>query len=405
MVLHRRDRPACTRPGIPAAVVKLLFLKCRDRRHHLLLSPPLRPLPLPSTQMVDKLGRKMTEAEEARFWHQLNEEERVKKEERHLRDVEQARQRSVDAIAQRDMQLEQLAERRRIEAEEAARDLSDLKAKWEAADAKAAADERAAAARAAQIAADVKVFNAQKRAQLDAEREAERLLDLQLVHEAIRRNQEEEEKERLIREAKRQGDEEYRKHLAFLALKSQEETGERDRLIAEYNEREFQKRDEVRQREEAARQALLQDVMANNKQQLEDKARARLAAEEERVRERERYELDKRAMGEAAARAAAAQRAAVYLRKAELEAQVRAKEERKAAERAASQAEVEQQRFVEAQYKQMLEQEKLAAKPPQDFRRKKNNWCVTLSVAVERRRRLRWRRGDALSPLGGVLLG
>lgn len=326
--------------------------------------------------MVEKLGRKMTEAEEARFWHQLNEEERVRKEERHVRDVEQARLRSAEAVAERDLQLEQLAERRRIEAEEAARDLAELKAKWEAADAKAAADERAAADRATRIAADVKAFNAKKRAQQDAEREAERLFDLRLVAEAVRRNEEEEEKERLIREAKRQGDEEYRKHLAFLAHKQQQENGELDRLVNEYNEREFQKRDDVRQREEAARQALMREVMANNRAQLEEKARAKVAAEEERVRERERFEADKRAMGEAAARAAAAQRAAVYLRKAELEAQVRAKEERKQAERAAQQAEVDQARHVEEQYRLMLEQEKLRAKAPQDFRRKKNNWCA-----------------------------
>ena len=33
--------------------------------------------------MVEKLGRRMTAAEEARFWHELNEQERLKKEDRH----------------------------------------------------------------------------------------------------------------------------------------------------------------------------------------------------------------------------------------------------------------------------------------------------------------------------------
>lgn len=333
-------------------------------------------------QMVEKIGGRMAAAEESRYWHEVNEGEKYKKEMRHISDVEAARTRAAEAMTERDKQLIELAERRRAEAEEASAEVSALKVKWAAEEAAAAAKAQAAADKAAQIAEEVSVFNAHKRAQDAAKAAEERALDLQLVQEALRQAAEQEEREALVREAKKQGDEVYRMHLAMLAQKEKEDGAERERLIAEYQDIEHSKREELRRREEEARASLLREVMAENRRQLQEKAAARVAVEENKRLERQRYEQDKRVMGDEAAKQAAAQRAAVFLRKAELEAQIAAKEERKAAEQARRGVEAQMAREQEAVYQRLLEEERAKvmrnadpAKPVvPDFRRRKVAW-------------------------------
>ena len=358
--LYRQWREGCD--GVRATESAVITLTCAADRKQ---------------QMVERLGRKMTEAEEARFWHELNEKERLRKEERHVSDVEAMKRRMEAVSFARGSQLEELAERRRMEADEAARDSEEMKQRWEAE--QAAADEaaRAAADEAARVAADLKDFNANRRANVDAAAQAEKALDQELLRRAMEKAAAEDERDRLIREAKRQGDDVYRAHLAMLARQAREEEKERERLIAEYNAEQADIADAKRAKEEAARQRLQQQVVAGNRQQMEEHAAAKAGAAAAKAAERQQYEMDRRTMGEAAAKAASAQRAAVFLRKAELEAQIRAKEERRDADEAARQAELEQQRQQEALYQAMLERERAAivqkgAAP--DFRRRKNNW-------------------------------
>jgi hypothetical protein len=273
---------------------------------------------------------------------------------------------------------EQLVERRgrRDElADEAKQDVVQLKAKWAADEAKAAAQAKAKAYKSKQIAEELHVFNVRRKAELAAAKAEEEDFKKKLLDDAMAQIAVEEQREAELKERKKGQDLAYREHLAKLVVKGHLDETERDKLIAEEQAKYDAKRQEEKDREERARANLMAEVFADRERQLAAKAARRELAAEDKAEERRRMEVEMAEMAVAESDHAAALNAVQVRNRLDIEAQIQYRDSMAAKQKEEQRRQWESSMRAEADYKRAIENDQRQSKPATpNYARKSTAW-------------------------------
>ena len=270
--------------------------------------------------------KEQAQAEEAVF-AEMWEKERLKKEERYTNDIIAARQRDAECVTMLDEQLRVFQLRKSEDAREREREEQELKKTWAAAAPEAAAAEEAARAHARQLGVDLLNFNIENQKQVEAQLAEERRLDEMMVRDAMNKAKAEEERERDARAQAKEEARMYRKHLMAMMQREAQTEGERDRLIKEYEDQAWAKREKVWQAEANARAKLLEDVLATRKRQVAGDEQKR-ASHQEMMADRARLVEEKAQMDRRARKDAERSYRLKVQNRADIEAQMQARKRR-----------------------------------------------------------------------------
>ncbi len=236
-----------------------------------------------SSQLEEKAAARETAAREHAAFEVMYEAERLKKEERHAREIADIKKKADEAVRVLDQQVAENRKLRAEKAEAAKREVEEMKSQWAAEEARHDADIAAKLAKNMRIGEDLKAFKAARQAELAAIKEREEAIDRELLEEAMRQKAEEEAREAELKERKKEQDAIYRTHLAALLQKDGEDESERDRLVAEQQALYEAKRQAEKDRAEAARAKLMAEVHADRERQLAQHAVAREMAAEAKI--------------------------------------------------------------------------------------------------------------------------
>jgi hypothetical protein len=328
-----------------------------------------------SAQVERKAAEKEAELREKVAFDQVYEQERLKKEARHARDVEERRKRDEEAVR---LLNEQVMENRgrRAELDEAKRcDVEELKAKWAAEEEKAKAEAAAKTEKAKKIAEELQVFNAQRRAEQERARAEEEDFKKKILDDAMAQMAAEEAREAELKERKKEQDRLYREHLSALMVKGQLDESERDRLIEEQQAKYEAKRQEERDREERARANLMAEVFADRERQLAAKAAQRAAAVEDKIEERRRMEHEMAEMAVAEEDHNAQLNAFRVQNRLDIEAQIQFRDCMANKKREEQKRQWESSMRAEADYQRMIENDQRRANPATpNYARKSAAW-------------------------------
>ena len=317
--------------------------------------------------------KEQAQAEEAVF-AEMWEKERLKKEERYTNDIIAARQRDAECVTMLDEQLRVFQLRKSEDAREREREEQELKKTWAAADAEAAAAEEAARAHARQLGVDLLNFNIENQKQVEAQLAEERRLDEMMVRDAMNKAKAEEERERDARAQAKEEARMYRKHLMAMMQREAQTEGERDRLIKEYEDQAWAKREKVWQAEANARAKLLEDVLATRKRQVAEH-------DEEMMADRARLVEEKAQMDRRAREDAERSYRLKVQNRADIEAQMQAREEKKQQAAMEAKREYRQAMLAEQAYQSAIAEDikktyerASAAEHRPSYGRKTSNW-------------------------------
>jgi hypothetical protein len=304
---------------------------------------------------------------------QLWEDDRLKKEERDLRDREMAAQRDAEVKAILDLQVDLVKKRRREQDDHKRREDEELLAEWERL--KRVEQELQEQHRLNEIqrALDVKKFNQERveatRGQSDREREYDRLLlEQSLAQEAEARRREREQQERHKHE-----------QLAFQSmLKKQmeveaEDTTYLDQIRGDMEKQVWAKRDAQHAAEEAARQELLRQVLASRTQQIETKRERRAQDRYDELALKDQLTRDSEEALQKELREQEERRHELKRNQSEL---LKLQEERRVAEEQKKQSEyleLKRMQLAEKQHKERVAQF-ASAQPSTNHRRKTAQW-------------------------------
>ena len=280
-------------------------------------------------QVSAKHARAEQQKKEEAVFAEMWEGERLKKEERYATDILAARQRDAECVKMLDEQLRVFQLRKGEASEERAREEAELKASWAKAEAAAAAKEEKARERAKQLGKDLLHFNIEKQKQVGAQLAAERRLDEEMVRAAMSRAKAEEERELDAKEKAKGEARMYRQHLMAMMKREAQSEEERDRLIKQYEDQAWAKREEVWQAEADGRSKLLKDVLATRKSQVEEHEQQKTAAFNEKMADRARLAVEKEEMDRLAKENAERSYRLKVQNRADIEAQMQAREQRK----------------------------------------------------------------------------
>ncbi|KAK9818145.1 hypothetical protein WJX72_007779 [[Myrmecia] bisecta] len=303
-----------------------------------------------SSQIMEKQQIRHHNAAQEQHWAQLWEQDRLRKEQQYADNVARARAQYAEIGQLLDVQCSE-NQARRVEAE--ARhmdDVAEMKAAWAAQDAAEKAHEQADRAHKQQLAAEVKEFNRMKLAELAAIEAAERDLDNKLVVEAMRRAAEEEAREAAAKEGRRDEQMRYRKHLALLLQKEQQDTAEQDSMIEKALAEQQAKRDAEQAARDAARQRLMDEVTRAQTDQMRLHEYERQKAREDCLAERLAQEADAALAEQAEAEKQARLRREELKHRLDIQAQILAKQQRRMGEEEQKRAEAQQAAAAEQQF-------------------------------------------------------
>lgn len=324
--------------------------------------------------------KEQAQAEEAVF-AEMWEKERLKKEERYTNDIMAARQRDAECVTMLDEQLRVFQLRKSEDARERERKEQELKKKWAAADAEAAAAEEAARAHARQLGVDLLNFNIENQKQVEAQLAEERRLDEMMVRDAMNKAKAEEERERDARAQAKEEARMYRKHLMAMMQREAQTEGERDRLIKEYEDQAWAKREKVWQAEANARAKLLEDVLATRKRQVAEHDEQKRASHQEMMADRARLVEEKAQMDHRAREDAERSYRLKVQNRADIEAQMQAREEKKQQAAMEAKREYRQAMLAEEAYQSAIAEDikktyerASAAEHRPSYGRKTSNW-------------------------------
>lgn len=324
--------------------------------------------------------KEQAQAEEAVF-AEMWEKERLKKEERYTNDIMAARQRDAECVTMLDEQLRVFQLRKSEDAREREREEQELKKTWAAADAEAAAAEEAARAHARQLGVDLLNFNIENQKQVEAQLAEERRLDEMMVRDAMNKAKAEEERERDARAQAKEEARMYRKHLMAMMQREAQTEGERDRLIKEYEDQAWAKREKVWQAEANARAKLLEDVLATRKRQVAEHDELKRASHQEMMADRARLVEEKAQMDRRAREDAERSYRLKVQNRADIEAQMQAREEKKQQAAMEAKREYRQAMLAEQAYQSAIAEDikktyerASAAEHRPSYGRKTSNW-------------------------------
>lgn len=324
-------------------------------------------------QILDKQAFRLLELEETKMFDEMNELERLKKEQRYIDDQRKAKEARAELSRGLDDQMRAVEERKKEEARLRQEEVAELKALWEKMLKEQEAADAAERERMRRLAEDVKEFNKIKQMELTEAERMERELDLKYLQEALAREAAEEAYEAQLRDARREEMRRYRAHLEAMMQKDAEDTAERDRLINEAFMAQQAKYDAEQAVREAARKKLMEEVDFIRKQQIAHHLDAKRSAAEEMLNERQRIDQEDAEMAAAEAQHKADQLRKALMQQLDIKTQMVAKAHQRtmAAEEKFREAEVYQDQ--EAMYQGKVT-EALKAEPAKYYGRKKVDW-------------------------------
>mmetsp|Transcript_15792 Transcript_15792/g.44191 ORF Transcript_15792/g.44191 Transcript_15792/m.44191 type:complete len:486 (+) Transcript_15792:226-1683(+) len=325
-------------------------------------------------QQLDE-ARMLTEMEKAErhMYDEMWERERLKKEQRYQDDLRRTREGNAAMTRVLDEQMVRVAQRKAEEQAGRESEIALLHAQWKAADEAAANAEAARRDREATRIREVKAFNELKAAMDQQRADDEYQEDLKFVTMAMQKAAEDEARDRDAKEQRRKETQEFRRQLTELAVREAEDNSAQDAMISEASARQQAKYDAEQEAKEVARRKLLQEVLAERRQQVEEKMRTlELMKEHDRAEmERAREEAIELNFLEEELRIKDQQQK--MQARLDIQAQIWAKEQRAAAEEEERYREAENARAAEAQYLGVVKEvEAMPAR--EDFRRKKVEW-------------------------------
>ncbi|ACO69456.1 predicted protein [Micromonas commoda] len=206
-----------------------------------------------SSQLEEKAAARETAAREHAAFEVMYEAERLKKEERHAREMADIKKKADEAVRVLDQQVAENRKLRAEKAEAAKREVEEMKSRWAAEEARHDADIAAKLAKNMRIGEELKAFKAARQAELAAIKEREEAINRELLEEAMRQKAEEEAREAELKERKKEQ-----------ALYEAKRQAEKDRA-------------------EAARAKLMAEVHADRERQLAQHAIAREMAAEAKI--------------------------------------------------------------------------------------------------------------------------
>mmetsp|Transcript_15941 Transcript_15941/g.28334 ORF Transcript_15941/g.28334 Transcript_15941/m.28334 type:complete len:486 (-) Transcript_15941:125-1582(-) len=313
------------------------------------------------------------ERSESSMYHQMSEQERLKKEKRYQDDMRRVREANAATVHVLDDQMRRVQERR--EEEEAAREaeIRTLHERWGEEDRAAAAAEAARREAEAVRLREVKRFN-QHKADMDAQKEEEEFQeDLKYVTMAMQKAAEDEARDREKKERRKQETMDFRRQLEVLAVKEAEDTSAQDAMIDEAARRQQAKHDAEQEAKEVARRKLMAEVLEERGMQLEERQmKAARDAEEARL-VRERAEVENKALAEMEVEMKERDRVAKMQQRLDIQAQIWSKEQKAAADQEQKWKEAQSAHEAEARYLGIVKKvEDMPAR--EDYRRKKVEW-------------------------------
>ena len=327
------------------------------------------------SQIAEKAAAMDAELREKKEFDEMYERERLKKEKRYAMEVKLRKERDEQALRVLDEQCADIHERRLEQEQVVKQDVAEMKARWAAEERAHQAEVAARLERNKVIGEELQAFNLQKQAELAQIKARDEAFDMQLINEALRQAQEEEDRENELKDRKKEQDRMYRTHLTMLMVKEAEDESERDRLIEEQQLKYEAKRQAQKDAEQAARDKLMAEVHADRERQIAQKARERQLVAEEKILERKRMEAEMAEIAAIENEYQAEAHAQSVQNRLDIEAQIRYKEsiDRKAKE---DQAQAWQGALqAEQDYQKMIEYDAAQTRPVHpNFARKSTKW-------------------------------
>jgi hypothetical protein len=243
-------------------------------------------------QVVEKEAVKAAAQLEKAEFDEMYERERMKKEKRYATEVKLRRERDEAALRVLDDQCADMRGRRVEQEHVVKQDVAEMKLRWAAEERAHKVEVAAKLERNVIIGDELQAFNIQKQDDIAAAKARDDAFDLQLIEEAMRGAQEEEDRENELKDRKKEQDRMYRTHLNMLMVKEAESEEERDRLIEEQQLKHEAKRQVEKLAEHSAREKLMDEVRSDRDMQMAQKAQHRQLLADEKIFERQRMEAE-----------------------------------------------------------------------------------------------------------------
>lgn len=303
-----------------------------------------------TAQIESKMAAKIMEEEEKRMYHEMNEQERLKSEQRYMDDKRRQREAREATNKILDEQV-RLVNAQRSDAKEARlQEIKEMRALWDKMAEEAAREEAMELERMRKLAADLAEFNLLKQSEMSEKDRKERELDLKILQEALAREADDEGREQAAR-AKRIADaQHYREQLARMMHEDAEDDAERDAMIQRVFDEQQAKYDAVLAAREEARRKLMEEVHLIRQEQIMEKHQRRQAELDEILREREQFALEEERFGKMEAQKRSEARKKALLQKLEIQTQMVAKAHMAAAMEVEKLAALEVAQKTEAAY-------------------------------------------------------
>jgi len=243
-------------------------------------------------QLEEKRELADVQAEHEKMWHELWEQDRLRKLEREHREAQQKKDMSRQTLQILDEQMVHIRERnneaQRIKDEEAAllREQWDLQKKQ--ADQLEADLFRQKVARKRELQRYNKAAWMRKMEEVRREKEE----GLEFLRQVLEREKFEMECEQRVKDRHREEQIAYRQQLIATWAREKDENAELDRLCEEEREREWAKREAKWARERAAREQLMTEVIEERKRQIEERLRKKREERDESFAARERLMVE-----------------------------------------------------------------------------------------------------------------
>lgn len=262
-----------------------------------------------TAQIEQKMASKILEEEENRMYFEMNEQERLKSEQRYMDDKRRQRETREATNKILDEQI-RLVNAGRAEAQASrVQEINEARALWARLEEEAAAEEAAEREKMRRLAAELAEFNLLKQSEMSEKERRERELDLKMLQEALSREAMDEAAEAAAKRQRVAEAQAYRAQLARMITSEAEDEMERDAQIQAVADEQQARRDAELAAREAARRRLMEEVDAIRQAQIMEKAMRReaelnamsrpgvqqIAAEEKYLRdEAERQRLSKK---------------------------------------------------------------------------------------------------------------
>ncbi|MEW5301976.1 MAG: hypothetical protein WDW38_008607 [Sanguina aurantia] len=327
-----------------------------------------------NAQIEQRMSSKIYEAEERRAFAEMNEQERVNKEQRHLDDLMRDKQLRRETVKVLDEQVKAVAVKRAGEATAKAVEAAELMALW-AKIAQEQKDEDAAdRARMKALAAELLEFNRLKQMQISEGERHAREMDLRTLQVSLSKEAEDESRDGEKREAQREDAKRYRAQLALMMHQDAEDQAQRDGMIfAEFQDQQAKRDAELAARDEARRQ-LMREVDVIRQQQIKYKLDRRHQDARDVEAERAAIEADERVAAAEAHTKALATRKKSLMTRLEFQTQMISKAHMAAAEQDEKLRVQERSSEVEAEYMARVKDSLQNTQPVAWHGRRKFTW-------------------------------